>query len=546
MAAAVAIAVASVACHHRDTTVTWTRDIAPLVWAKCAGCHRPGQSGPFSLLSYRDVADRAKQIEKVTRTRFMPPWKPRRGGPAFANDRSLDDEQIDLLRRWIEARTPEGDPDDLPRQPNWPQGWRLGTPDVVVRMPEPYTVPADGRDVYRNFVLPTNVTGPHWIAAWELRADGATAIHHAIVNLDRRGWARRKDAEDAEPGYPGMDPGDIQAPDGFYLVWTPGKAPSPPVEGTAWQLDTATDLVLQLHLQPTGKPQTIQPEIGLYYADAPPTRPRMTIKIGDPPTLNIAPNDPDYVITDSYVVPADADLLGLFPHAHYLAHTIEVTVALPGARPVPLLRIDDWDFAWQEEYTFAVPQHLPRGSTVAMEIHYDNSDANERNPNHPPQQVRFGERSVDEMGNITLELAPSDPRDLDALRESKYRRLIARAPNDARDHYNLANTLAREGKRDAAIAEYQLVRKLDPKLAPAAFNLGTLLLAGGDNAGAIVAFEDALRIEPTLVEAELNLGQALGRSGDRDAAVAHFRRALALRPGFALAERALRDYGATP
>jgi hypothetical protein len=526
---------------------TFARAIAPIVWTHCAPCHRPGEAGPFPLLSYRDVAKRAKQIETVTRTRYMPPWKPLPGYATYAHDASLPREQIDLIRVWVADGAPEGNPADLPPLPTWPVGWQGGTPDLVLQMPAPYTLQADGRDVYRNFVFPTQQREGHWISGWELRTNGATAIHHAIVNVDRRGWARAKDAEDAEPGYPGMDPGDIQAPDGFYLVWTPGKAPSPPVAGTAWRLDAGADLVVQLHLQPTGRTQVIQPTLGLTYTDQPPTKARITIKLGDPP-IDIPAGQRDYKISDTYELPVDTDVLGLFPHAHYLAKKMRVWAIVPGGKRVWLLAIDDWDFAWQQEYTFTTPLRLPRGSVVHMEFTYDNSADNERNPNQPPKRVTSGARSVDEMGNITLELSPPDPHDLDALRESKYRGMLARAPNDARGHFNLANTLSREGKRDDAMAEYRTAKTLDPKLAPAAFNLGNLLLQAGRAREAAVEFQAAIGAQAVFPEAELNLGQALAASGDRVGGRAHVARALALRPGYpeALAAQAQLAGSASP
>jgi tetratricopeptide (TPR) repeat protein len=289
----------------------------------------------------------------------------------------------------------------------------------------------------------------------------------------------------------------------------------------------------------------VRPTIGLYFTPEPPTRPRITIKIGDP-YIDIAPGISDYAITDTVDLPCDTDVLGLFPHAHYLARKMRVWARLPDDAQRWLLVIDDWDFAWQEEYTLAQPLHLPRGSQITMEFHYDNSAANDRNPNQPPLRVTSGERSVDEMGNVTLELAPTDPRDIDALRETKYRRTLARDPNDAREHYNLANTLSRQHRRDDAIAEYRIAVKLAPQLAPASFNLANLLLDAGRVDDAIAAYQAALLAQPQYPEAELNLGHAVDRRGDKAGAVAHYRKALALRPGYPEAQRALVEAGVGP
>ena len=182
----------------------------------------------------------------------MPPWKAL-PGVAYANERRLGDADIATLARWAEARAPIGDRAAIPPAPAFADGWTLGKPDVVIELPA-YQLPAGGGDDYRNFVVRAPVATSRWVAAWEFHANGR-AIHHAIVNLDRNGFARKRDGVDGTPGYAGMEPGDVQAPDGFYLVWTPGQAPTAPSPGQAWRIDGETDLVVQLHLQPTGKPE---------------------------------------------------------------------------------------------------------------------------------------------------------------------------------------------------------------------------------------------------------------------------------------------------
>jgi hypothetical protein len=204
-----------------------------------------------------------------------------------------------------------GDPDEVPEPPKWPTGWQLGEPDVVLEMTEPYRLRADGGDVYRNFVIHSPVTGTKYVSAWEFRPD-TRAIHHAILNVDRIGLVRRRDEADPGPGFSGMDPGDVQSPDGFYLVWAPGKKPDAPDPRMGWRIDEHTDLVLQLHMQPTGKTEVIRPRIGLYLTDRRPTIPRFTVRVGDPP-IDIAPGDPAYVVHSDYVMNADVAVLSLFP-----------------------------------------------------------------------------------------------------------------------------------------------------------------------------------------------------------------------------------------
>ena len=168
-----------------------------------------------------------------------------------------------------------------------------------------------GGDVYRNFVIPSPVAGLRYVKAWEFRP-GSRTIHHAILNVDRFGIARKRDAEDPEPGFGGMDVGDVQSADGFYLVWTPGKAPTRPDPSAAWRLDPRSDLVLQVHMQPTGKSEVVRPSIGLFFSDRPPTQPRFTMRVGDPP-IDIPPGESNHVVHAEYVLPADVKVMSVFP-----------------------------------------------------------------------------------------------------------------------------------------------------------------------------------------------------------------------------------------
>jgi tetratricopeptide (TPR) repeat protein len=522
-----ALALALAGCRRAPT---FSADIAPLVYRRCAPCHRPGEAGPFSLITYDDVSRRAAQIARVTRSRFMPPWKPLPGFVAYAHERRLADDEIALLARWAQAGAPVGERDKIPPPPSWPVGWQLGKPDLVVTLPQPWTLPADGRDVYRNLVIAAPlVPEPRFVTAWELRP-GSRTVHHAILNVDRTGWARAHDGSDGKPGFPGMDPGDIQAPDGFYLVWTPGQAPTPPAEGMSWPLDDHTDLVLQLHMQPSGKVETVQPTIGLYFGAAP-TQPRFTLRIGDMP-IDINPGDSHYVAHDEYTLPAALTVLSLFPHAHYLAQKMRSWATLPDGKKLWLLAIDDWDPAWQEDYVLQTPLSLPRGTKLEMEFVYDNSVSNIRNPNHPPARVQTGERSVDEMGNITFSVAVASTADKAALREGKYRRQLAM--NDtARAHYNLGNALADEKRRDEAVGEYRRALALDAGLVPARMNLGVALLALGQAQAAANELAIVVRALPASAPAHLNLGMARAALRDDKGAIGEYRRAVTLDPRFA-------------
>jgi tetratricopeptide (TPR) repeat protein len=534
--AGVALLAAGTSAWRRARGPTYAEDVAPIVMAKCAPCHRPGGAGPFSLLTYEDVADHAKQIRELTAKRFMPPWRPAPGSGDYLNDRSLTEAQIDVIGRWVQGGAKRGNPAKEPEPPVWPAGWELGPPDAVIELPEPYALPADGGDVYRNFVIPSPVKTERWVRAWEFHP-GTRAMHHAIMNVDRYGAARKRDAEDPGPGFGGMDVGDVQSADGFYLVWTPGKTPRAGGRDDAWRIDERTDLVLQLHMQPIGKVEMVRPTIGLYFTDVAPSRQSISLRVGDRP-IDIPAGEPSYRMTDELAVAADIDVISLFPHAHYVAKRVHLSATLPGGGAKELLRIEDWDFNWQDEYTFRQPVFLPAGSKVEMEIVYDNSASNERNPNHPPKRVVNGEKSTDEMGNVTLRVMPRDPRSMDRLRESKYRRMLTGA-DTAKNNYNLANVLADENQREDAIAHYRHAVALDPGLAAGHYNLANLLLARGEVDSAVSEFREAIATRPAFDGAYVNLGHALDAKGDRDGALRQYRRAVAVGPSDPVAHGAL-------
>ncbi len=513
---------------------TFTRDVAPIVFEHCSPCHRPGESAPFSLLTYHDVRKRARQIVDVTQTRFMPPWLPEPGEPAFAGERRLSDRQIATLVRWVRAGTVEGDPDALPAQPVWTAGWQLGEPDLVVTLEETYVLPAEGTDVFRNFVLASGVSEPRWVEAVEIRPGNKRIVHHAILQVDRTPATRRRDALDPGPGFGGMELGHSLAPDGHFIGWTPGKMPFRGVAGGAWRLDPGTDLVLQLHLLPSGKPEPLRPSIGLYFTDAAPTIRSSVVGlyIED---LDIPPGDADHVREDRFRLPVPVDVLVVYPHAHYLGKSVRAWAELPGGGRTRLIEIDDWDFNWQDDYRYAEPVPLPAGSEIVLRWVYDNSRGNVRNPNDPPRRVRSGDRSTDEMGSLSLQVRTRDERDRALLAEATARDLLAVAPDSPRDLNNLGNALADLGRPAEALPYYHRALALAPDLDDVRYNLGIALAALDRPAEAIAEFRHVLRLNPEHAAAHNNLGRSLLSLGRTDEAIAGFRRAAELQPSLAVA-----------
>jgi Flp pilus assembly protein TadD len=559
--------------------VTFTKDIAPIIFRRCSLCHRPGAVGPFSLLTYEDVRRRARQIVEVTSRRLMPPWPPEPGYGDFADERRLTDEEIELIRRWVDSGALEGDPKDLPPRPAWPEGWVLGQPDLVVRMSEPYVVPADGPDIFRKFVLPIPVKGTRYVRAVEFRPDNARVVHHAIMHLDRSGLMRLLDQADPEPGFGGMIFTEGEPPEGHFLGWSPGRMPTVPGDDLAWRLEEGTDLILQLHLQPTGKPEPIQASVGFFFTNTPPTRRALGLQLSSY-DIDIPPGDRHHVVEDRYTVPVDVEVLAIYPHAHYLGKEVQVFATLPDGTTRWLIWIKQWDFYWQGEYRYRQPVVLPAGSTIVSRYIYDNSADNPRNPHRPPRRVRYGGESSDEMANTWMQVVPKDQRDFPRLQEdygrkateryvAGYRRMIERDPNDAAAHrglgfaylrlgelpqaivhleralqigpddaltrYNLGTAYASVGMSPHAIAQFRRAIEVQPDFAEAYNNLGVLVQAQGDLAEATRLYRRAVELYPDYPEAHNNLGVMLQAQGQIDEAIAHFRRAVELRPDYALA-----------
>lgn len=396
------------AANKAHAAVTFNRDVAPLVHARCATCHREGEAGPFPLVDYRDVRKRAAEIVDVTARRIMPPWKAERqpDGLHFVGERRLSDDEIDLLRRWAEQGCPEGDPTAAPEPPRFAAGWQLGEPDQVVTMPQPYTLAAEGPDVYRSFIVPLRIPPGKYLRAVEYRPANRRIVHHAVLTTLPTDAARRLEAAEPKGTGPGFASGLVAPGErlpGPLGIWAPGKDPLPLPDGYAMPWPQGRELMLQLHLHPSGKPETEQSSVGLYFTDEPPTgQLRPEVLIND--HVDIAPGDRAYRLTRSHTLERDVEVIGLFPHMHLLGRTVSLTATLPDGTTQSLLSIRDWQFNWQTYYQYATPPRLPAGTTVHAEWTFDNSANNPANPSHPPRRVRFGEQTTDEMGVVILDV----------------------------------------------------------------------------------------------------------------------------------------------
>src|SRR5262245_18502080 len=524
-------------------SVTFNKHVAPILFANCASCHHAGGAGPFGLIGYQEVKKRARQIVTVTGSRYMPPWLPESGYGEFADARRLSGEQIETIRQWVEQGMIEGDKSDLPPAPSFNDAWQLGRPDLIVEMPQPYTLPAGTTDLFRNFVIPLPITKTRYVRAVELLPGDKKIFHHANILIDRTGGSRRRDEQDPEVGFGGMDvaiESESFDPDSHFLFWKPGSAPWVEPEAMAWPATPGTDLVLNLHMQPSGKPETIKARIGLYFTDRAPSKFPMLLQLEHDGAIDIPPGKKDFVITDEFTLPVDVDALAVYPHAHYIGKDLEALATLPDGAKKPLIRIKDWDLNWQAVYRYQRPIFLPAGTTISMRYIYDNSAGNPRNPNRPPKRVVAGDKATDEMGHLWLQVLPRSGEDARlVLQEALMRRRLKKYPSDFTAHFNLGAALQQKGRNEEAVAHFRSALQANPQSYLAHTNLGAALQELGQSEQAITHYLQALRIKPDYVNAHYNLGNLLLGGGKVEEAIGHFREVLRSQPNDAGAHNSL-------
>ena len=525
--------------RRQQSQVTFTRDVAPILFSACASCHRPEGVAPFSLLTYDDAKSHAAAIVEATQDRVMPPWKPEPGYGEFLDERRLTSDQIATLRRWVDDGLLEGDPALLPRPPTWSGHWQLGTPDLVIETPL-YTLSASGDDVYRNFVLPIETSTSRYIRAWEF-LPGSGAVHHATMQFDPTRSSRRLDEQDPEPGYEGVVPHSAMSPDGYFLGWLPGLVSNVAPRGMSWPLPTGADLILMLHLRPIGKAETIQAKLGLYFSDGPPqlqpTLIRMTRQ-----HMDIPPGDRRYVVTDTFRLDVDADLYTIQPHAHLLAKEVRSYATLPDGTRKWLIYIREWDFNWQGVFRYARPEFLPAGTTITFELTYDNSADNLHNPHHPPRRVTYGQHTNDEMAELWLQVVTRNAADRARLARAARERIVREEivgaekrlesdPDNTALHDDVALLHAEAGHLDGTVEHFAETVRVRPDSAAARYNLGNALFRQGRHAEAIESLKAALALRPDYALAHDGLGVALYAQGQIAEATEHYRRAVQLDPG---------------
>lgn len=368
---------------------TFHKDIEPILQSRCQGCHRPGEIGPMSFLTYEATRPWAKAIRAAVLTGKMPPWTPDPKYGKFMNDLSLAPGDKEKIAAWIDAGAPEGKPADAPPAKKFAEGWQIPQPDAVIEMPEPFDVPATGAIEYQYVRVPTHFTEDKWVQMAEVRPSNRAVVHHAIVVAESPEYRGR---EEYLGGYgPGM----------LAQIWKPGQARL---------VRAGSTLIFQMHYATNGKPAADRTKIGLIFAKGPVTEKIIAMQ-SMPPGLAIPPGAANFRVNGVAMVPQDAKLVALRPHAHLRAKSFQMRAVYPNGESEILLDIPKFDFNWQPYYYLETPKSLPRGTRIESTAYYDNSANNPFNPD-PTATVFWGPQTWDEMMIGWFDIAVEVPAEI--------------------------------------------------------------------------------------------------------------------------------------
>jgi Tfp pilus assembly protein PilF len=569
---------------HKPDTITFSNDIAPIVFKKCAICHQEKEVAPFALVSYDDYAKRGKQIVMVLESAFMPPFPPTPGYVEYKRDKSLSVNQIGIIKQWVEEGFKKGDLTKLPPVPIKKEGWELGEPDLIATMKAPYLLDADGKDEFRKVVVTIPIKETKYVRAFEYKPVNRKIVHHALMRLDRSGWSRHLDKITPGEGFDGMESGEEYTPEGFMPAWTAGYSVLEGEEGSAWELPMGADFIVEMHLLRTGKIESIQSKFGFYFTDERPELLSTNVKLTSM-TIDIPPNKKNHLIEDNFVMPVDGSIMSVYPHAHYLGSDLKVFAVLPNGKKEWIVRIKKWDVNWQDIYFLEKPLAVPKGTVLVMRYIYDNTSDNVFNPNDPPIRIRYGKNAEDEMGDAVLQILTKNIQDKEILSKAYFKlnnvKVIEKCisdikfnPDDIEAHFligyyysktnkfdlavkhyrkcislkedyprvrnNLASILIKQRKHLEAKKQYEEAIRQDPEDVKAHNNLGILMANLNENSEARKLFQKALAINPDFAEAHCNLGHILVRQKKYKEAVAQYQRAIELKPTYVVAKHSLK------
>ena len=402
----------AIGCHFEDeilkpgeapVKVTYNRHIAAILRTQCADCHRPGEVAPFSLLTFKDAGKRGHQLAEMIEAGTMPPWKAERNYGHFLGERRLTVAEKATFAKWVKLGMPEGDVADALPPAKYPDGWQLGKPDLVIKMPEAFTIPASGADIVRNFAIPLpTITEDRMVTCIEVRPGNRKVVHHAICYLDGSGKGRKLDAADAGPGYESYKGGLGFLPSGALGGFAPGNVPRHVPEGMGRSLAKGSDAVLQLHYHPSGKEEKDQTEVGIYFAKKPVARTLFGVTVENW-EIDIPAVAKGYRRDSEYTLPADVTFVLVAPHMHRLGTEMKCWAELPNGETRPMVHVTKWDFNQQDSYFYREPFTLPKGTKLKMESRFDNPGK---------ERVVYGERTENEMSLCIFEVHAKSLPDL--------------------------------------------------------------------------------------------------------------------------------------
>jgi len=361
--------------------ITFSKDVAPIIYKNCANCHRPGEVAPMSLLTYKDARPWAKSMREKVLSGTMPPWHADPQYGLYSNDRRLSKHDVDTIVSWVDGGSAEGNPKDLPPMPRFTNGWQIGQPDVVLTMSQDFAVPAEGTINYKYFIIPTGFKEDKWIQAAEIRPGNRSVVHHVIAFLvDPAAFREGLFGRNRLEGLAGYAPGEAATilPDGVGRLVKAGSM-----------------VVLQMHYTPNGKAQSDRTSVGLIFSRKPVTKAAMGGAAMNR-RFEIPPNESNYAVTSAYQFRDDAHITSLMPHTHLRGKDFQFKLIYPDGTSKIILSVPRYDFNWQTRYDLAEPIAVPRGSRLECLAHFDNSPGNKWNPD-PSKPVRWGQQTWEEM-----------------------------------------------------------------------------------------------------------------------------------------------------
>jgi len=439
--------------------ITFSRDVAPILFKNCTECHRAGEAAPMSLLSYKEVRPWARSIKEKVVTKEMPPWHADPHYGQFSNDRRLNQTQIDTIAAWVDQGAPEGNPKDLPAPPKFVEGWTIGKPDIVLQMPQEFTLEASGPDEYQYFEIPTNFKEDVFVQRAEARPGNRQIVHHIIAFVSppsKDGKQRQLNKEEIEkyraeaeknsifrnegflmrmkPGTPVYDDGcalpnggngessDVNSESrGFDLLvgFAPGMPAGVMEPGTVKRIPAGSKLLLQMHYsKATGKVEKDRSSIGLVLAKQPADKHVYTHGIANV-YFQIPPGADNHQVTSCWTTKEDIHLQTLMPHMHLRGKAMKFEAFYPDGRSEVLIDVPNYSFSWQTVYYLKKQAALPKGTRIVVTAKFDNSLKNKFNPD-PQQAVRFGDPTYDDMmiGWISYTVDKQHLRDETAINRS--------------------------------------------------------------------------------------------------------------------------------